>query len=55
MENKVYEVKFNDFGLVHVVAISFGEAEEKFRKSRSGEDATIKSITEAMATSSVIL
>jgi hypothetical protein len=42
---KTYEIMFNDYGLCHVIAEDFAEAENKFLKAKyGGDEPRIKSI-----------
>jgi hypothetical protein len=47
---RTYEIKYNDFGIVYVIASSFSEAEKKFIEAGYGSlgeeliDVSIKSI-----------
>lgn len=53
MEKKLYEIKYNDFGIVYVVAEDFSKAEALFWKKYGGNvpNFTIKSIVNLPANS----
>lgn len=53
---KLYEIKFNDYGIAHCVASSFAKAEKMFLASGyGGSEARIKSIIELQSSKEVLV
>lgn len=59
MENKVYEVRFNDYGIIHIVAENYRSAVKQYddwiAREFPEKEWTTKSITELPATKPTLL